>query len=264
VTRASLELRRFRPRVRTFCLLYDALPSFVEDLMVAVHTEAIDYVEAFCAGTVQGLRSTPAGRRPFSQWFYGLHVSVEHDVGAAPEPERALAGLRPYRVVNVDDDDTARFASRYDLRFEGMRRSGGWNEAHPWLEAMFTPESFVETVPRLLEMLPPALGDNHRVFPFATARTPRFFRTPDAPVVLGVGVFPVGVPRAALEDALRAVGAAHRLVVEAGAKRYLAGWLGDPDEAAWRAHYGAEWDAFRRAKQELDPRAVLRSKLFEG
>ena len=54
---------------------------------------------------------------------------------------------------------------------------------------------------------------------------------------------------------------AHDALLAIGGKRYLSGWLFEPDDAAWRAHYGARYDDWRRAKAQSDPIDILRSVL---
>jgi len=81
------------------------------------------------------MRRTPAGRRPFATWTYGLHVSIEYDATSAPNAEQALAGLTPARVVHVEDEETNAFPTRFDARFESMRRLGAFAQAHPIFES---------------------------------------------------------------------------------------------------------------------------------
>ncbi|MEW5849459.1 MAG: FAD-binding oxidoreductase [Myxococcota bacterium] len=260
ITSASVQLRRIAPRVRTFYLLYDELEPWLADQRALVAADRADYLEAFMTCAVQGLHNTPAGRRPLPQWFYALHVSREyHD--APPDGDEVLSGLRPYRRIHVEDNDTGAFAARYEPRFEVMRRTGAWQEAHPWLEAFVPVASLGALLPRVLAALPLFLGDGHRLMFVNTRQAPRALALPQAPEVAALAVLPAGLNAAFTEDALRALGAVHHALLQAGGKRYLSGWLGMMDAAAWRQHHGAGWDAWVAARRRWDPAGVLDSVL---
>src|SRR5205085_5446025 len=123
IASADIELRPFKPRVRTFYLLFDDIGAWLEAQRFLVKSNRADYLEAFCTPCVQGLRAGPTGRVPFAEWFYALHVSLEYDPGHAPEQPEALAGLGLFRLVYIEDNDTVAFAARYDARFAAMKRS---------------------------------------------------------------------------------------------------------------------------------------------
>jgi len=53
------------------------------------------------------------------------------------------------------------------------------------------------------------------------------------------------------------------LLLEAGGKRYLSGYLHQMDERKWRAHYGEHYDELARAKATLDPNGVFESCLSQ-
>ena len=262
IAAATLELRPFKPFVRTFYLLYDAVGPWLSDQRALIASGRADYLEGFCTASVQGFRNGPRGRRPFAHWFYGLHITIEHEAGAAPEAGEALEGLRPFRVVHVEDAETVGFAARYEPRFEGMRRSGAWSQPHPWVEALLPGSAAEELVPRLLEDLSLTLGEVHRLF-FVAKRNPRpLFMMPEAEEIVGFAVLPVGVAPHSLDDALNALRAVHARVVAAGGKRYPSGWLAMMNEDSWRSHFGERFTEWQTAKRELDPASILRSTLF--
>ena len=45
--------------------------------------------------------------------------------------------------------------------------------------------------------------------------------------------------------------------VAVGGTRYIIGAIPGFTQADWRAHFGPQWDNFRRAKQQFDPDNVL-------
>jgi cytokinin dehydrogenase len=113
----------------------------------------------------------------------------------------------------------------------------------------------------LLEQSPPFLGDGHRVSLIAH-RGPRFFMFPDRTPAAMFALLPMGVPPGLRDEALRAVSAMHDTLIAAGGKRYLSGWFGMMDEAAWRDHYGVRYDEWVTAKHRFDPAGVFTSVAF--
>ena len=172
IASAEVELRPFKPRVRTFYLLFQELGAWLEAQRVLIDSNRADYLEAFCTPCVQGLRQGPGGRVPFAEWFYGLHVTLEHEPGPGPAQSEALAGLGLFRLVHVEDNDTVAFAARYDARFAGMRRSGAWLQPHPWVEAMLPGDRLQEILPTVLEAYPLAFGDGPRLLFVDRRRSP--------------------------------------------------------------------------------------------
>ena len=264
ITRATLALRRIKPLVRTFYLLYDDLSTWLADQQVLSQSGRCEYLDGFCTASLQGTRNTPAGRRPFAQWFYALHVGIEYEPDNAPEASTALEGLRPYRVVHMEDNETARFPLRFDPRFESMLRTGAFEQAHPLFECLLPVSVLNELLPRLLDALPLSIGDGHRVYRVAPGDLPRYFMTPDGPEYACFAVLPTGVAAPLLDDVLKAMRRVHTLCMEAGGKRYLAGWLAMIDREGWRAHYGDRHEAWLAAKRQYDPRHILQSMLFDA
>ncbi|MBZ0251703.1 MAG: hypothetical protein K8I02_00050, partial [Candidatus Methylomirabilis sp.] len=200
--------------------------------------------------------------RLFARWFYPLHVTVEHGEGETPAD--VLHGLRFRERVHEEDMDHRDFVNRLEPVYELWRRSGYWEMAHPWMEAILPWEVGPGFIERVLAELPPnALGPGGHVllWPCRTAvsRVPLFMH-PGGERVMGWGVLP-GVPAAYLDEALSRMGALGELAVACGAKRYLSGYLPSGDPEKWAAHYGERWPAMRAAKRRFDPDGVLESIL---
>ncbi|MDD9942281.1 MAG: FAD-binding oxidoreductase [Myxococcales bacterium] len=254
---ATLETRALPATLRTHYLLYDDFAAFIHDQ--GALSGRVTHLEGFCTCAVQGLRASPGGRRPFARWFFGLHATSEEPIGDA----EMLDGLHYREHLGSDETDAAEHASRYDLRFAAMRATGDWQEVHPWLEA-FVPGDALERVPEILERLPLFLGSGHRLSRVAVGRSPRGIARPEGHPVYGFAVLPTGVPKAYLSLALDALQDANRRLLDGGAKRYLSGWLFEPDEAAWRRHFAGAYDDWLHWKRQFDPAGVLCSKLFEA
>jgi cytokinin dehydrogenase len=259
---AVLRLRAMQPRIRTFYLLYDDVDALICDEQRLMELEWCTHLEGFASAAIQGLRRGPGGRRaPFARWFYGLHVSSEFSPGAEPSAEDCLSGLGHRELVHVEDGDTVDFASRYDPRFEMMRATGAWAQPHPWFECMLPMSVARAILPTLIQRVPLLLGDGHRIMPLADVPRPRFLVQPHEMPAVGFAVLPAGVPGPFARPALSALRAVHDELLELGAKRYLSGWLFEPDESAWRRHYGDRYEPWAALKRELDPNGVLQSVL---
>ena len=77
--------------------------------------------------------------------------------------------------------------------------------------------------------------------------------------VLCFAVLPVGVDASSRDEVLRALRAVDGMMRAEGDKRYLSGWLFDPD---WRAHYGAAHSVFEETRSRYGATGVFRSALF--
>lgn len=225
----ELSLRRAPANVRTFYLTYDTLDAMTRDQGVLSTAGRVDHVEGFCASTMYGMRKGPTGRRaPLTVWSFGLLVSIEHDDGQEPSQEEVLDGIRPTKVLHVEDDTAAAFAARYDVRFEAMKAMGAWSQPHPWLESLIPHDAALELIPRALAMLPAFLGDGHRIFWVADTDRPAALAFPARGPFLSLAVLPMGVPTAFLQPALGALEALHDMTLAVGGTRYMSGWLFRP------------------------------------
>jgi cytokinin dehydrogenase len=247
----ELPLRRLPSKVRTFYFVHDDISQFLADQQgLASHA---DHLEGFCSASVQGLRKGPTGRRqPYALWSYGLHASVEHD-GRDPETLQSSG-----RLIHVEDDDAAAFASRYDVRFDVMRATGAWDQAHPWLECMLPLSVAAEVVPRALDMMSVLLGDGHRMTLLADRPVPTSIALPDDRPLVSFAVLPLSVPPYFLERGLALLSAVNDLLLHAGGKRYVSGWMFQP---SWANHFAQQEDEINRRKQRFDPGGVFEAML---
>jgi cytokinin dehydrogenase len=262
IAQVELALRLVGSRVRTYFLAYDDLAVMLDDQRLLASVEVAHHLEGFCAATMQGLRKGRSGRRePLVSWTYGVHVSVEYSEGTSPSAA-VLSGLRATRQVHVEDDTAEEFAARYDSRFEAMRATGAWELAHPWLECILALPDALEAIPRALELLPPFLGDGHRLTWLAAKDLPASLAFPKHGPYVAFAVVPMGVAPALRAPALNALRAVHDLLLSRGGKRYLSGWLFAPNENDWREHHEANHAILSAAKATLDPKGVFESCLF--
>ena len=134
ITRAKLKLRPVLSSVRTYYLLYDDLGSLMKDQAHVLRSQKFDYIEGWCSPCVQGLKTFGEAKVPFAEWFYPVHLTVEHG-GTAPS-DSILAGLNFYRHVHTEDVAFPSYVRRLEPVFQMWRESGSWNMAHPWMEVV--------------------------------------------------------------------------------------------------------------------------------
>lgn len=261
IASATLRLRRIRRNVRTFFCVYDDLDHWLDDQRTLVATKRAHYLEAFSSPVILGFRNGPKGRGPFAEWRHVIHVSVEYDHDP-PEEASLLAGLRPQHIALREDNDTIAYTDRYAPRFAAMRRSGAWQLPHPWVEAIVPVSAIPSLLPRVLEQLPPALGEIPRVLFLERRGLPRIFMVPDAAELAVLALTPVGVPPHLHDDVLDVMRSIHALIVEAGGKRYLSGWTGMMGSDEVREHYGDRLLPWLEACRSLDPRQILGGSMF--
>jgi cytokinin dehydrogenase len=142
-----------------------------------------------------------------------------------------------------------------------MVESGAWQQCHPWLEAFLPLHAVVELLPEILDRLPLELGDGHRAILVSRKGAPQFFAMPEGDASLLFAVLPTGVTQTQshIFARLREI---HRMLLEAGAKRYLSGWLGAMNDEDWARHYGDAYQRWSQLKKRYDPRGVFDSVLF--
>jgi len=263
IVRAELAIVPAKARTRTLYLLHDSPTKLMRDMVRLSARPDVHHLEGFCAGSMQGLALAPSGKRePFVHWQYGLHVSCEVDRPATPPtPSHLLEDLSEPKLLRVEEDDTFAFASRYDGRFEMMRKTGGWSQLHPWFECLLPLAAATDLIPQILARLPVFLGDGHRIFLLPRKSYPPAMAFPEGDPVVGFAILPVGVPEPLREAALGALRSVHDLVLAAGGKRYASGWLFEMGEAEWQVHHGRHYAELAAAKAKLDPHGVFESCL---
>ena len=240
IARATLVLRRVKARVRVWSLLYHRVEDWLHDQESLTRSSRCDYMQGFFWGGPHLLRATPTGFQPKGQWFYGLGV------------------------LTVDDADTVQFIDLYRDRFVQMRRTHAWQRRHPWIDCLLAPEVVREILPQVLEILPRAAGDGHRLAWFPTKNLPGLFSVPAGDWAVAFAVLPTSIDESVYEETLAALDQVRRMLWAAGGKAYLVGWFGPMDDAGWRRHFGNRYDGWMEAKRTYDPRRVLHSMAFSN
>ena len=269
ITRATVRLRRCRPLVRMYHLLYDDLGAFMRDSEAIMRPgdERFHTLESrsspcpvFTKRIGEGIQ-LGQGMQLYAHWLYPLFLTAEYGDGAPePDDEALLAKLRPYKRLRVEEYSQLEFCNRLAPIFELWHRSGAWEMAHPWMEVILPWDRAREYIELVQENLPPqALGPGGHmlVWPAHTAASEvPLFMHPPGDYVMGWGILPA-VPRQFLDQALAQLDMASELAIAYGGKRYLSGYITFASTEQWAAHFGAEWPRVCDAKRRYDPDGIL-------
>jgi cytokinin dehydrogenase len=258
ITRARLDLRKYKPMTRTYYLLYRDLQGFLDDAKLAMDGGRFDHIESWGSPCPQGLKPVAGRRQPFARWFYPVHLTVEFDPGHPPDDAAMLDGLRPFENLYVDDTPTVDFFERLLPVFDLWKRGGTWKHVHAWTETVLPWERAVDCVESVLPDLPPSIlvGGHVLLWPAkGTSSESRLFMRPPGENVLGFGVLPAVPPRY-WETARPMLENLGRLTEVMGGKRYLSGYL-DWTEDRWRGHFGDQWEPYCALKRKYDPDSIL-------
>jgi cytokinin dehydrogenase len=267
IVRAKLRLRRCKPTVRMYYLLYDDLGTLMDDMPGMMRPGSVwTSLEAWCTPCLQGMKHIGEGMelgegiQTFAYWLYPVHLTVDLDPGETVDDQALLAGLHPYRLVHTEDFSQHEFCHRMDPVFELWRRSGYWDLAHPWMETILPWDKAREYIEQVLAITPPqALGPGGHILLWPaygpTSEAPLFMHPPGE-FVMGWGILP-GVPSRFLPRALAQLDMASEMSILYGGKRYLSGFITFDTVEKWAHHYGDQWPRIVAAKQRFDPDGIL-------
>ena len=252
ITEAHIRIRRVLPRVRTFRLVYEDLKTLMGDQTQILSHRRFHYLHAWCQHRDERFTADDDDWSAAGDWSYLMAVSVEFDT--EPDEAELLAGLHHRRPVRISDRDVVEFAELPMPKPLPARRHAAL--CFPVTEGYLPWPAAAACVARVFETLPRALLRSTTVIlrPLDVEPTPMLMLPRSGPV-LGFGLLPY-VPAAALQSVLPVVEDAGRLLVAAGGKRYLTGWVRRGRDE-WQAHYGRQWKTILRWKETFDPHGVL-------
>lgn len=268
ITRAKVRLRRCKPNVRKYYLLYDDLGALMEDARKVMDPQnpTFSSLESWCTPCFQGIKKIGEGMelaegvQTFAYWMYPLHLTVEYGEGETPDDAAVLAGLTPYRHLETCDYTQLEFCSRMVPVFELWRRGGYWDMKHPWMETTLPWDTAREFIESVLAITPPqALGPGGHIllWPAYTGFSDvPLFMHPPGDWVMGWGILP-GVPERFHDRALQQLDMCSELSIHYGGKRYLSGYVTFDTAEKWAAHFGDEWPRVVAAKKTYDPDGIL-------
>lgn len=248
ITSATLALRPAARGVLVSRKRSSSVNAWISDLLAIAEASAeqgVVHVEGFCRSEAGALACD-------------LHLGTERD-GAGLELTSWDDAAEP---LGEEEISLPGYHGRLDPRFEEMVAVGYTDRGHPWVEALLSPEAFAELLPDIMRGVAGDAGDRIQVVLVRRDALPPFVVAPDVPLLICVVIVPRGIPREQLPGAIEAMTAVNALLTNAGGKRYLAGWLPDTDEQAWRRHFGDLYDAWQGARAKYDPRGTFTSALF--
>lgn len=268
MTRIKTRLRRAKPKVRMYHLLYDDLGVFMKDAerVMDPTDRRFHTLESRCApcpifmkriGEGLNLRE---GAQLYAYWTYPMFLTVEYDEGEEPDDEALLKGLNYHRHLRTDEYSQLEFCNRLIPVFELWHRSGNWEMAHPWMECILPWDRAQEFIEYALDNLPPqSLGPAGHILLWPsrgdTSDVPLFMH-PGGDYVMGWGILPA-VPHQYLDEAKMMLDMASEMSLGYGAKRYLSGYITFNTVEQWAAHFGDRWPDLCAAKKRYDPDGIL-------
>lgn len=197
---------------------------------------------------------------------YLLNIAKFHDASTTPDVAALTAGLsyipgtlqtaeKPYLAYQLEVDGLIAFLRSMNL-FD--------NVMHPWFD-VFMPDSelgdYVEDIMGSLE--PDDIGQFGFVlfFPLLTSTITRpLFRLPDEELVWLFDILTArdipGYDADFAANKRARNNAWFDMARSLGGTRYPIGTM-DFSHGDWRRHYGSEWHAFKKAKEEFDPKGIL-------
>lgn len=258
ITKACIQLRPVLPQVKTFCLVYASQNQWFDD--VEKLKEKIDYMELFCSPSIQGARLQDGRRVPMAQWLYGLHFSIEYE-HIPPELNDIINDLKPWQIINSQEETISSYFLRHNSRFEVMKMLGQWDLLHPWYECFVATRVLKKYLPDLLQQLPIHYASLVHVVPMAK-QAQGFLMLPEEDSICSVMILNPGVPAILKDSCLKAIEDLDACFIREGGKRYLSGYLGkELPEHYWKNHFGEKYDDWINLKKQFDPQGIFSSVL---
>lgn len=259
ITKACIKLRDVKPHVKTFCLVYSSQDQWFEDIEKIKNK--IDYMESFCSPSIQGAKLKGEKRVLMAQWLYGLHVSVEYEE-SAPELNDIITHLKPWQVINIQEEDISSYFLRHNSRFEVMKMLGQWDLLHPWYECFVATKVLKEHLAQLLQQLPIHYANLVHIVPMDKQKS-GFLMLPKEDSVCSLMILNPGVPNILKDSCLQAIQELDAFLIQKGGKRYLSGFLGkDLPLNYWSNHFGEHHGSWIKLKKQFDPEGIFCSMLY--
>lgn len=261
ITKACIKLRAVHPQVKTFSLVYTSQEQWFEDMEKI--KDQVDYMELFCSPAMQGMQSRKGQKRPIASWLYGLHVSMEYEK-KANILQSVISTLRPWQIINTQEESIASYFLRHDARFESMKQLGLWDMLHPWYECFIATKVLKENLGELLQTLPLHYANMVHIVPLAKKKA-GFLMLPEEDSICSFMILNPGVPELFKETCLEVIRELDTFFLQRGGKRYLSGFLGkDLPASYWPDHYGSQYPLWTQLKKQLDPAGIFCSRLYSN
>ena len=223
--------------------------------------KSADYIEFFCSPSIQGAKLSEQGRRPFAQWLFALHISVEYS-DDAPELISLNPNANPWKILHTQDETSETYLHRHDSRFNAMKVTGQWALQHLWYECFVAADLLVTNLDELLVSLPLYYATVLQLVPIANLQPKGFMMLPDAEDIFAIMILNPGLPQAFVPGCKDTIQALDAQFLSQGGKRYLSGFLGDTITMDyWKSHFNSHYDEWEKLKKQYDPKMIFRSLL---
>jgi FAD/FMN-containing dehydrogenase len=271
ILEAEIKLRKVRPQVRRYELVYGDVDVYMQDLELIVERGHVDYLDTWCVPVAGGWHVVSGTL--FARRAYLLNLAVEwHD--EPPGQNDVLEGLHYTQLRDTADFTTVEYVTRWWDEGAGTQSrprqpssfghglGGGWDDwgqAHPSMEGIFSWEDFPGFMAAAFDELPGSVARTSRVLLGPVRRDrirSRMLMRPDGELLMAMGIL-IELPEERLQEVLPALARASGQLLDAGGKRYLSSWV-DFDAQQWRDHFGEHWGRVLELKQEFDPQSILR------
>ncbi|WP_131781761.1 FAD-binding oxidoreductase [Legionella gresilensis] len=258
ITKACIKLKPCKEQVRTFLLTYIDEKQWLHD--IALFRQHADYIECFCSPSVQGAKLTPSGRKPFAQWLFALHVSIEFT--ERPPELSDITYANPWKILHIQDEPIKDYLHRHDGRFQLMKLTGQWELPHPWYECFIPKQVLFDDFQAFLASLPLHYVPILQVVPIAAKEPHGFLMLPKGEDIFALMILNPGIPSSLVPSCLDAIDNLDKRFLPQGGKRYLSGYLGNRvDNYYWQRHFEERYDEWINLKTQFDPKHLFRSVL---
>lgn len=259
ITKACIKLRPCQKQVRTFFLVYLDKEQWLNDIDEI--KKKTDYLEAFCSPALQGIKLATGKRRPFAQWLFAIHASVEYE-NTAPELIDVFSAIQPWKLIQSQDESIDSYLHRHDSRFEVMKLTGQWELVHPWYECFVSKQLLNENLDELLAELPLHYVSILQVVPLANRQQTGFFMLPKVEDVFELMILNPGIHPVLLPSCLQVIEVLDAKFLKQGGKRYLSGYIGKQLKSNyWQNHFGPLYKDWIGLKEKYDKQQVFCSFL---
>lgn len=251
ITNVKLKLIKARKTFRVLRLLYEDIDQWVSDYELLRKTTSIS--------NLQGIIIRSATNK--AVWNYLLEVSLHADSeNEFKQNDEVLAKMKYKAQLPSSDLSPEGFMNRYQSRFDDMRKTGKYDQSHPFLEFIIPAGHAKDLIQHALRILPASYEDGFRMIFINKRDLPAYFIVPGSPDICMFAILPSGIQKDNLDLCLGAAGQLHKYAESIGAKRYLSGWLGMMNSNDLKKHYGNKATELIQLKKKMDPNNILQSQ----
>ena len=254
ITNVKLKMVESKKLFRVLRLIYDDIDTWFSDYQLLLKTVNISNLQGIL------IKSGPDK----TLWNFMLEVSLQvNSEDELREHEGVLSKLKFKDKLPSSDLTPDAFLNRYQSRFDEMRKSGKYDQSHPFLEFVISADKAKELIQQTFKILPATYEDGFRLIFIDKKNLPPYFMVPPSESICMFAILPTGIMQQDLPVCLRAAEQLHQYALSLGAKRYLSGWLGMMNSDELKNHFDSKAAELMQLKRKMDPGNILRSQFSE-